>query len=83
MTKFRVKALINFNDKETQLLRNIGDEFYCDEERYEVLISKGAVQLVEIFTDGKDDIKEAIIEEQPIIEEVIEEKPKKNKKKGK
>jgi hypothetical protein len=48
MKNYKVKAIKKFNDKETNIKRDIGDEFEVTKERYEVLKLNGAVELVEI-----------------------------------
>ena len=73
----KVKALINFNDYEAGVYREANKEFECSEERAKVLAG-----------DNKDKIIYAeIVEKEPAVdnleysEEVLEEKPKRKKKK--
>jgi len=69
--KFKVKALINFNDLEENKKRNIGDEFECSMQRKDYLLEHKAIEVV---TEIKPK-KEIKVEEK-------EEKPK-NKKSSK
>ena len=45
--KYKVKAIINFNDMEEDVQRKIGDEFECSKERYDFLLEHNAVEKVE------------------------------------
>lgn len=48
MKNYKVKAKIVFDDILEKTKRVIGDEFYCDKERYEYLNAHRAVELIEI-----------------------------------
>ena len=48
MKNHKVKAIKKFNDKEENQKRDVGDIFEVTKERYEVLKSNGAVELIEI-----------------------------------
>ena len=94
--EYRVKALITFNDAKEKLLREEGDEFSCDKERFEQLISKKAVELLYVIEDAKiveekevvlnEIMDEATIDEtinevvDEVVEEIFEKKRKKSKK---
>lgn len=88
--EYRVKALITFNDVKDKLLREEGDEFSCDKERFEQLLSKKAVELLYVIEDAKiveekevvlDEIMDETINE--VVDEVVEEIVKKKRKKSK
>ena len=68
-----------FNDLEEKVWRNVGDEFYCTQERYEFLSSKGAVELIDINNEEIKDEEPAFM--QPTI--VCHEKKRKIDKKKK
>lgn len=89
--EYRVKALITFNDAKDKLLREEGDEFSCDKERFEQLISKKAVELLYVIEEAKiveekevvlDEIIDETINEvvDEVVEEIVEKKRKKSKK---
>lgn len=89
--EYRVKALITFNDAKEKLLREEGDEFSCDKERFEQLISKKAVELLYVIEDAKiveekEAVLDATIDEtinevvDEVVEEIFEKKRKKSKK---
>lgn len=89
--EYRVKALITFNDAKDKLLREEGDEFSCDQERFEQLISKKAVELLYVIEDAKiveekEVVLDAIMDEtinevvDEVVEEIVEKKRKKSKK---
>ena len=89
--EYRVKALITFNDAKDKLLREEGDEFSCDKERFEQLISKKAVELLYVIEDAKiveekEVVLDAIMDEtinevvDEVVEEIVEKKRKKSKK---
>lgn len=89
--EYRVKALITFNDAKDKLLREEGDEFSCDKERFEQLISKKAVELLYVIEDAKNvEEKEVVLDEiideainevvDEVVEEIVEKKRKKSKK---
>ena len=85
--EYRVKALITFNDAKDKLLREEGDEFSCDKERFEQLISKKAVELLYVIEDAKIvEEKEVVLDEtinevvDEVVEEIVEKKRKKSKK---
>lgn len=48
MKNYKVKAKIVFDDILEKNKRLIGDEFYCDKERYDYLLSHRAVELIEV-----------------------------------
>lgn len=60
--KFKVKALINFNDLEEKKQRTIGDEFECSKIRCDYLLEHKAVEVIE---EIKEEPKETIEEEKP------------------
>lgn len=74
--KFKVKALIHFNDLEDNVHRNVGDEFECSKTRCDYLLDHKAIEIIE-------QIKEAVVVEQPeqIVNQIVETKPKSTKKK--
>ena len=89
--EYRVKALITFNDAKDKLLREEGDEFSCDQERFEQLISKKAVELLYVIEEAKiveekEVVLDAIMDEtinevvDEVVEEIVEKKRKKSKK---
>jgi len=89
--EYRVKALITFNDAKDKLLREEGDEFSCDKERFEQLLSKKAVELLYVIEEAKiveekevvlDEIIDETINEvvDEVVEEIVEKKRKKSKK---
>ena len=89
--EYRVKALITFNDAKDKLLREEGDEFSCDKERFEQLLCKKAVELLYVIEDAKiveekevvlDEIIDETINEvvDEVVEEIVEKKRKKSKK---
>ena len=51
----KVKVLFRFDDVEEKVTRNIGDEFYCSEERYKFLEKHKAVELIEKAKKGGKD----------------------------
>lgn len=77
----KVKVLFRFDDVVEKVTRNIGDEFYCSEERYKFLEKNKAVELIE---------KAKVKEENGFLEEKVSQaknkdaepakKPKKKKK---
>lgn len=72
MENYIVKALINFDDVEKRVKREKDKSIWnCTKERYEYLKSHNAVMLM-----GIEEIKE----EKP-IQEKVEEKPKRTRKK--
>lgn len=83
--KFKVRALINFNDMEENKKRNIGDEFECSKVRCDFLLEHKAIEVIEEVVQAvADTIVEEdskIICEDKEVEKLFEEKPK--KKKGK
>ena len=58
--KFKVKALINFNDLEEGKHRKIGEKFICTKERTDFLIEHKAVEIIESIEMPK--LKEITIE---------------------
>ena len=68
----KVKVLYDFNDLKENKKRIIGEEFECDVERAQFLIEKGAVE----------EVKEEIKEEPKEEDFLVEEKPKKKKRKN-
>jgi hypothetical protein len=61
----KVKITRTFKDLEENILRELGTEtevFMCTKERYEYLLSKGAVELKEII---KDETPKKEVEEKP------------------
>ena len=83
--KFKVKALINFNDLEENTHRNIGDVFECSKQRADYLLEHKAIEVIDeenIIPLGDKETLEKIGEEiEKHIEEKTEVKPKKTKKK--
>lgn len=89
MKNYKVRITREFTDKVENVFREKGkitEVFLCDKERYEYLLSKNAVRLVEIIEeDEKEEIREEAekqVEEvfTEVMEEIVE-KPKKSKKK--
>ena len=74
--KFKVRALINFNDLEEKKKRNIGDEFECSKMRCDYLLEHKAIEVIEEVKEQtkKDEVKTNDIEKETKIE-----KPKKKK----
>ena len=82
MKDYKVKALFRFDDVVEKVTRNIGDEFYCDEERYKFLEKHNAVELVE---KAKIEEENGFLQEEPDAgqenkDAVKPKKPKKRKK---
>ena len=75
--KFKVKALINFNDMEENKKRNIGDEFECSKQRADYLLEHKAIEIVE---EKKQVEPEVVVEEDKVEEKVADKKPTKKKK---
>lgn len=76
--KFKVRAIISFNDMEEDVKRKIGDEFECSKMRCDYLLEHKAIEVVEEIKNEKvkvveEEIKEATELKQP-------KKTKKNKK---
>jgi chorismate mutase len=98
MKNYEVEAVKCFTDKEECARRNVGDNFFCTEERYRVLKQKGAVKLLGVQT-SIDDITEeevqavavAIVEEaqeqdktiEEVVNEIVEESKEEVKPKPK
>ena len=85
--EYWVKALITFNDAKDKILREEGDEFSCDKERFEQLLSKKAVELLYVIEEAKIvEEKEVVLDEtinevvDEVVEEIVEKKRKKSKK---
>lgn len=57
--KFKVKALINFNDLEANRRRVIGEEFECSKTRCDYLLEHKAIEIVE-------EVKEEFKKEKPV-----------------
>lgn len=77
MKNYKVKITRNFTDGLENVYREIGrktEVFMCTKERYEYLLSKGAVILLEKPEERMEEVFEEVIEE-------IIEKPKKTRKK--
>ena len=88
MKNYKVRITREFTDKVEKVFREKGkvtEVFLCDKERYEYLLSKNAVKLIEIIEEEKEEIREEAEKQvEEVFEEVIEEiveKPKKSKKK--
>ena len=74
MENYIVKALINFDDVEKKVKREKDKSIWnCTKERYEFLKSHNAVMLMGIEEIKKEEIKP--------IENKVEEKPKRTRKK--
>lgn len=58
MKKYKVKINFNFNDIVEKVQRKLGDNetevFFCNQERYEYLKSRKAVELVEIVEEENE-----------------------------
>lgn len=77
--KFKVKALINFNDLEENTKRNIGDEFECSKMRCDFLLEHKAIEIIEEVKEKTEKETEPVKEvEQKVVEE---KKPKKKNNK--
>lgn len=77
MKDYKVKITRNFTDGLENVHREIGKKtevFMCTKERYEYLLSKGAVILIEKPEEKMEEVFEEVIEE-------IMEKQKKTRKK--
>ena len=77
MKDYKVKITRNFTDLEENIKRELGtgtEVFFCTKERYEYLLSKNAVELVE-----KVEIVFPVKKVTKIEEEKVEEKPKKKR----
>lgn len=77
MKDYKVKITRNFTDLEENIKRELGTEtevFFCTKERYEYLLSKNAVELLE-----KVEIVFPVKKVTKIEEEKTEEKPKKKR----
>lgn len=77
MKNYKVKITRNFKDGLENVQREIGrktEVFMCTKERYEYLLSKGAVILLEKPEEKMEEVFEEVIEE-------IIKKPKKTRKK--
>ena len=55
--KFKVKALINFNDLEENTHRNSGDVFECSKTRCDYLLEHKAIEIVEEIKEDKIEVK--------------------------
>lgn len=77
MKNYEVEAVICFNDKEEKIQRQVGDKFYCTEERYNVMKRKNAVKLLKIQTSTEETVEKELSDE--IVEETIVSKFKKKK----
>lgn len=78
MKNYRVRALREFNDVVEGKLRspkNENAEFFCDKERYEYLVSKKAVELLEVQETIDDITEDEITEEevQAVASAIVEE----------
>ena len=54
--KFKVRALIKFNDLEENKERNIGDEFECSKMRCDYLLEHKAIEIVEEIKEAKNEL---------------------------
>lgn len=82
----KVKAIIRFNDLESNVERNVGDEFTCSKERAEFLKEHNAVEILGIIPEiEKDPIAKEIeikaVKEVKEVKEVKKDSKKRNKKK--
>lgn len=80
MNNYEVEAIMRFTDKKEGVRREVGDKFFCDEQRYNALKQKNAVKLVGVQTNIDDVTEEevqavasAIVEEAQEQEKTIEE----------
>lgn len=87
MKKYKVRAIMKFNDGVENKLRtpeNENAEFFCTEERYNVLKKNNAVKLIEIVNDedfvSEEEvqavaitIKEEAEEQGKTVEEIVDE----------
>lgn len=104
MKNYKVKVLKNFNDvEENKTFRKIydnnktmeqneneGSVFYCTKERYNYLLKKNAVELIEVVEEKEEITEEevqavasAIVEQAQEENKIVEEMLKKNKKEKK
>ena len=77
MKDYKVKITRNFTDLEENIKRELGTEtevFFCTKERYEYLLSKNAVELVE-----KVEIVFPVKKVTKVEEKTIEDKPKRKR----
>lgn len=83
--KYKVKAIINFNDLEEKTKRKVGDIFEVSKTRVDYLLDHGAVEVVEKTEIPIKEIKETEVEEivEDAVEEVVKEEPKPKKKNNK
>lgn len=84
MKNYKVKITRNFTDKVEGIFREMGkatDTFMCDKERYEFLLSKGAVKLIEkVEEETETEIEEVETSFEEVMKEIVE-KPKRPRKK--
>lgn len=79
--KFKVKALIDFNDLEEKKRRNIGDEFECSKTRCDFLLEHKAVEVVEEVKINLE--TEVTLDKEKVLETLKEKSTKQSKKKNK
>ena len=77
MKNCKVKAIIRFDDVVEKVHRKIGDEFYCDENRYKFLSNHNAVELIEKIT-----VEQTVEAVEDAVEAVKPKKTTKRKKKN-
>jgi len=79
--KFKVKALINFNDLEENKQRKIGEEFECSKTRCDYLLEHKAIEVLEEVKEELPKVNvEKVIESAKDDKEFVEPiKPKKKK----
>lgn len=80
--KFKVKALINFNDLEANKKRVVGEEFECSKARCDYLLEHKAIEIIEEIKEEVPEVKNAE-ETMERIEESAKEEVKKTTKKKK
>lgn len=54
--KVKVKAIINFNDMEENVKRNVGDEFVCSKARCDYLLEHKAIEIIKEIKEEKTKI---------------------------
>lgn len=72
MKRCLVEVIMNFADSEDYgRIKVVGQQFECDEKRYEFLMNKNAVKLIDYIQDEITEDVETIVEE--IIDESVDE----------
>ena len=75
--KFKVKALISFNDLEENKRRTVGEEFECSKKRADYLLENNAIEIIE---EKEEELKVDIINKESDSKEEKKEEIKKSAK---